>query len=480
MRIYREYCPDQEFLLPPSLRDWLPEGHTALLVSDLADELDLSEFHAAYENRHGKGRPPYHPVMMVKLLLYAYSIGEISSRKIEEATYTDIAFRLLAANQHPDHDSIAEFRKRHRGAFSNLFKQVLLICKEAGLVKLGHVSVDGTKVKANASKHKAMSYERMCQTEKKLEKQIQELLKKAEDADAQEDQEHGKGKSGIDIPAELARRESRLGVIRGAKAALEEEAREKARDKAKEAQAKIEERERKEQETGKKVGGSKPKVPDPEQAVPDPKAQRNFTDPESRIMKDGASKSFEQAYNAQAVVDAHSQIIVAASVTQEANDKRQMVPMLQQVERNTGRKPKTATLDNGYFSEEALKDASLEGIDLYVAVGREKRQEEVEAAEGTVEVAEEATPGTAEVEGASPKPATLKEKMKEKLQSAEGKVIYALRKTIVEPVFGQIKGARGLRRFSLRGIESVGWEWDLICTTHNILKLFRSGQWKKA
>lgn len=457
-KTFRRYEPDQYLLLPPDLRQWLPEGHLALFVSDVVDELDLSEILNEYEKGDGRGYPPYHPVMMVKLLVYGYCTGVFSSRKIERATFVDVAFRVLAANQHPDHDSMATFRKRHLEALARLFVQVLELCEKAGLVKLGHIAVDGTKIRANASKHKAMSYGRMVETEKKLEAEMIALLEEAQRIDDAEDALYGKNTRGDELPAELARRESRLAKIREAKAALEQEAREAAEAKATEARAKIEERTRKAEETGKKPGGHDPKVPDPEQAVPDAKAQKNFTDPESRIMKDGATKSFEQCYNAQAGVDAQAQIIVAADVVQAPTDKQQLVPMLEAVEKNAGRKPEQASADSGYFSTAAVTDERVEGIDLHVPPDKVKHGEVSEAAPATV-----------------PEDASVIEKMRHKLKTTVGRQIYAKRKAVVEPVFGQIKEARGFRRFSFRGLNAVKAEWSLVCLTHNLLKLFRAG-----
>lgn len=459
MRTYRDYSPDQQFLLPPALSDWLPEGHLARFITDVVGELDLGEFHRSYEQGDGRGQPPYHPVMMVNLLIYAYCMGKPSSRKIEDATYTDLAYRVLSANQHPDHDSISAFRKRHLSPLARLFTQVLQLCEKAGLLKLGHIAIDGTKIKANASKHKAMSYDRMCQAEKRLEEEVAQLLKAAEETDRKEDEQYGKEHRGDELPAELTRRESRLKVIREAKASLEKQAREQAQQEAQKSRAKIEARTRQEEETGKKVAGRKPKIKDPEDACPDPKAQRNFTDSESRIMKDGATKSYEQAYNAQAAVDGHRQIIVAAEVTDEANDKQQLVPMLRQVEQNTGRKPGDVSADSGYFSMEAVTNEALKDVELYIAVDRQKHGEATET-----------------VEGEAPSDATVKEQMQHRLRTEAGKAAYALRKTIVEPVFGQIKEGRGFRRFSFRGKENVGYEWSLICLTHNLLKLFKSGE----
>jgi transposase len=465
MKTFRNYSPDQRLLLAPDLQDWLPEDHLARFISEVVDEMDLSAIFSSYEKRDDRGQPPYHPKMMFKLLLYAYCTGEPSSRKIEEATYMNVAFRVLSADQHPDHASISTFRKRHLAVLGGLFLQGLRLCEKAGLVKLGHVAIDGTKVKANASKHKAMSYDRMCQTQSKLEEEIEKLLAKAETVDALEDaledEQYGKGESAHKLPPELARRERRLEVIKEAKQALEEEARERAREEGKKTAANLEERKRREEETGKKTGGKQPIVTNPEQAKPAAKAQRNFTDPESRIMVDGSTKGYEQAYNAQAAVDKDSQIIVAAEVTQEANDKQQLAPMVEQVIENTGKKPLRVSADSGYFSEAAVTDKVVEGVALYVAVDRQKHGEVVET-----------------VEGEAPEEATAKEKMRHKLKTVAGKAEYALRKSIVEPVFGQIKEARGFRRFSFRGFENVRAEWNLICLGHNLLKLFRSGKWE--
>jgi transposase len=457
-KTFRRYAPDQYLLLPADLRQWLPEGHLALFVSDVVDELDLCEILDAYENGDGRGFPPYHPRMMVKLLVYGYCTGVFSSRKIERATYVDVAFRVLAANQHPDHDAIAGFRKRHLQPLAGLFLQGLRLCEKAGLVKLGHIAIDGTKIRANASKHKAMSYGRMTETEKKLEAEMIALLEEAQRIDDAEDALYGKGTRGDELPEELARRESRLKKIREAKAALEQEAREAAEAKAAEARAKIEERKRQAEETGTKPGGHDPKVPDPEQAVPDPKAQKNFTDPESRIMKDGASKSFEQCYNAQAAVDAQAQVIVAAEVVQAPTDKQQLVPMLDLVEENTGRLPEQASADSGYFSTAAVTSERVEGIELFVPPDKVKHGEARQAEPEPV--AEDAS---------------VIEKMRHKLKTTVGRQNYSKRKAVVEPVFGQIKEARGFRRFSFRGLKQVQAEWSLVCLTHNLLKLFRAG-----
>ena len=446
------------FLLPPALRDWLPEGHLALFISDVVDHaLDLTPILATYETGDGRGQPPYHPALVVKLLVYGYCTDKPSSRKIEQATYEEVPYRVLAANQHPDHDSIAAFRQTHLAALAELFTQVLVLCQRAGLVQLGHVALDGTKMLANASKHKAMSYGRMGEAERQLAQEVAALLAQAQQVDAAEDAQYGKGRRGDELPAELARRESRLAKLREAKAALEVEARAEAAAAATVAQAKRAERERTAETTGRKPKGRPPRVPDPPQATPKPKAQRNFADPESRIMKDGATKSFVQAYNAQAAVDSAAQIIVAAAVTQDANDQQQLVPMLTQVVTNAGETPAIASADSGYFSAAAVTAEALAGIELYVAPDRQKHGE----APGPVPVPEDGTTAIAA--------------MRAKLQTAAGHAVYALRKAIVEPVFGQIKDTRGFRRFSFRGTLKVRAEWLLICLTHNLLKLFRAG-----
>ena len=454
MKTFKPYNPDQLFLLPPALRDWLPEGHLALFVSDVVDALDLTPIFAAYDTGDGRGQPPYHPALMVKLLVYAYCTGKPSSRRIEKATYEEVPYRVLATNQHPDHDSIAAFRQQHLPALAGLFTQVLALCRQAGLVKLGHVALDGTKVLANASKHKAMSYGRMGEAERKLEQEVAALLAQAQQIDTAEDAQYGQGKRGDELPAELARRESRLAKIRAAKAALEAEARAAAARAAAVALAKLAARQRQAETTDRKPPGCPPQVPDPAQATPDPKAQRNFTDPESRIMKDGATKSFVQAYNAQVAVDGAAQVIVAATVTQAANDKQQLVPMLTEVGANCGAAPTVASADSGYFSEAAVTAPEVAALDLYVPPDRQKH---------------------GEAPAPMPDDGTVIAAMRAKLQTTAGHAVYALRKAIVEPVFGQIKAARGFRRFSFRGFRNVQAEWQVICLTHNLLKLFRAG-----
>jgi transposase len=443
---FRDYSPNQDFLLPPSLREWLPADHLANFISDVVDALDLSEIIDAYDNSQG-GQAPFHPVMMVKLLLYAYCVGVPSSRRIEKSTYEVIPFRVLSANQHPDHDTIAEFRKRHLVALSRIFLQVLELCRQAGLVKLGQVALDGTKVKANASKHKAMSYDHMQQKADELQAEIARLLAEAEAADKAEDVRYGKGKRGDELPEELRYREQRLKKIQEAKRALEEEA-------LKEAQAG--------QGATDKPQAAKPKAGSAVRVKP--KAQRNFTDADSRIMRDGATKAFEQAFNGQVAVDSAHQIIVAAGVTQECNDKQQVEPMVERMKANLGGlSPRRMTMDNGYYSDDNVEFLRGAGIDAYIATGRLKHGE---------------VPPPAP-RGRIPNRLTVKERMARKLRTVKGRCTYAKRKEIAEPVVGQIKEARGFRRFLLRGLGKVDAEWLIICLTHNLLKLFR-WSWRPA
>lgn len=454
---FRPYDPGQMLLLPPNLRQWLPDDHLAYFITDVVGELDLSEIYLAYNGTRG-GQPPFDPRMMVGLLLYAYCVGIPSSRRIEKATYESVPFRVLSAGQHPDHDTIAEFRKRHLRALSNLFVEVLRLCQTAGLVKLGHVALDGTKIRANASKHKAMSYGRMDKKIAELEDQVRGLLAKAEATDNEEDVRYGRGKRGDELPKELRFRQQRLKKLREAKAALEAEAKSVAEAKHKEL---VEER-AKRQANGKPRRGKKPTPPSD---TPSDKAQRNFTDPDSRIMKDGATKSFEQSYNCQAAVDAEAQVIVAADVTQQANDKQQVKPLVEQVKMNlAGKKPKVAIADSGYFSEDNIEYLDGERIDPYVATGRRKHGHSPPSSP----------------RGRIPKCVTRKERMSRKLRTKKGRETYSMRKATVEPVFGQIKEIRGLRRFLLRGFENVCGEWRLMCLTHNLLKLFRSGRFVPA
>ena len=450
---------NQSLLFPPSLHDWLPDNHLARFLADVVNALDLDAIYLSYNEKDGRGMSAYAPAMMVRVLLYGYATGIYSSRKIQAKSYDDVAFRFLSADEHPDHSTLAEFRKRHLEALAGLFTQALQLCAKAGLVKLGHVAIDGTKIKANASQHKAMSYGRMSETEQRLKQEVEALLQQAEETDAAEDAKYGKDKRGDELPEELTRRESRLKKIQQAKAELEKEAQEKAEQERAEVEAKLAARKEKEEKTGKKQRGREPQIPAPEQAHPDAKAQRNFTDPESRIMPDRANKgSFLQGYNAQAAVDSTAQVIVAAEITQQANDSRQLVPMLELVEANMGRKPDAVSADAGYWSETDATDENVAGIDLHIATGRIKHGETI-----------------AMENGPPPDPATPKQAMQHKLRTEAGHAVYKMRKAIVEPVFGQIKEQRGFRRFSLRGLENVRAEWKLVCATANLLKLFRAG-----
>ncbi len=427
-KTFRPYDPEQIFLMPASLQDWLPSGHLVYFISDVVNHLDLSPIMRRYEEE--KGYPPYHPAMMVKVLLYAYCIGVPSSRKIERRLEEDIGFRVLAANNTPDFRTISDFRKDHLQALAALFLQVLKLCQKAGLVKLGHISIDGTKIKANASKHKAMSYKRMKEEEVRLVTEIQDLLKKAEAVDEEEDQKYGRDKRGDELPRELGFRESRMKKIREARAALEAEARAEAKQT---------------QGRGGKATG-----------VPEDKAQRNFTDPDSHIMPAPGGKHFEQAYNAQAAVDSARQVIVAAEVTDQPSDKGQAVPMMEQVKTNTGGLPREMSADAGYFSSDAVKDLTGDGIDVYMPPDRIQHTYQMPAAP----------------RGRIPKGLSIVDRMRRKLRTKQGRKRYGLRKELSEPVFGQIKQARSFRQFLLRGKQKVQGEWRFICTGHNVLKLF--------
>jgi transposase len=459
---YLPYDIDQRLLLPPDMRAWLPAGHLALFVLDVVGVLDLGPIYAVHASKDGRGRAGYDPRMMIALLVYAYCTGKPSSRRIERATYEDVAFRVLAGDQHPDHDCIAAFRKEHLTVLAGLFVQVLRLCQKAGLVKLGHIAIDGTKVKANASKHKAMSYERMVEAEKKLSAEVDQLLAEGARIDAEEDAEYGKGRRGDELPSELKHREGRLAKIRGAMAALEQEAKEAAERKAIEVKKRLREREQEEKAKGRKLSGRVPQVPVPEEAVPEPKAQRNFTDPESRIMPDGANKgAYLQGYNAQIAVDAEAQIIVAVGFTQCPNDVAQLVPMAEAIIANVGQLAETTSADAGYFCAASIEHAALAGTNLLIPPNRQKH-------------------------GADPLPqcsdeiGSTKEKMRSKLAAEEGKMLYKMRKAIVEPVFGQIKEARGFRRLLLRGFAQARDEFLLISGMHNLLKLFRSDRYALA
>lgn len=451
-KTYRPYNPDQAYLLPPSPREWLPEGHLAYFILDLVGELDLAPIYAHYE-RELRGYPPHHPKMMVALLLYAYAVGVPSSRKIEQRTYEDIAFRVIAADTHPDHTRISEFRRIHLEALAKLFVQVLQLCAKAKLVKLGHIAIDGTKMKANASKHKAMSYQRMKAEEAKLAAKVRELLAAAEAADTQEDDAYGRGVRGDDLPEDLRRAKDRLARIRKAKAALEAEA------KANHEEKKSERNEGDDDDGGrpKAPSGDLPshKVPAYADGTPKPQAQRNFTDPDSRIQKSG--NDYIQGFNAQAAVDSEAQVIVAHAVTNQPPDTEHLAPMLERIAENCGRLPRDLSADAGYFSAENVTFAEGLGVNSHIAPGRERHGETKPPPRGRPRI--DLTP---------------RERMARKIATKRGDAIYRRRKAIVEPPFGQIKQARGFRSFLLRGIQKVQGEWALICTTHNLLKLHKT------
>lgn len=456
-KTFRAYVPDQVLLMAPVLADWIPEGDLAHFVGDLVESgtLDLSAIYASYEGECGY--PPYDPRLMVKLLVYGYANGVMSSRKLERATYRDVAVRMLCADQHPDYRSIARFRKRHLDALGELFVDALRLCKQAKLTGLGSLALDGTKLRANASRHKAMSYERMVKKEAQLageiaeiRKNVKALLSEAEHIDAQEDERFGADRRGDELPVELARRESRLAKIKEAKEALEAEAREA--ETARRA------------ELGKQ--DKKPRAPrdgrDP--FAPKPKAQRNFTDPESKIMKT-SDGSYHQCYNAQAIVDAQAQVIVVAELSDQAPDAQQLEPALDQLTENLGaidaQLPEGAALtaDAGYFSEENVRITSEHGLDPHIATGRFKHDE----------------PPPPAPRGPIPKDATAKQRMARKLQTKKGAAIYKRRKAIVEPVFGQIATVQDGQRVLIRGRPAARAQWRFTCAIHNLLKLHRAG-----
>lgn len=436
---FRPYVLDQAYLLPQSPREWLPEGHLALFLQETVSVLDLGAILERYKG--GRGPQAYHPQMLLTVLLYGYCTGVFSSRKIAARCEMDLAFRVLSGGQFPDFRTISDFRKDHLRLFEGLFVQVLRLCREAGLVSLGHISIDGSKYQANGSKHKAMSYRRILEAEPQLEEEIRELVAQAESVDAAEDAEYGVDQRGDELPEELRRREGRLEKIREAKLRLEERARSRARGRAQARKATPEEVARAEAS-----------------AVPSPKEQSNFTDPDSRIMK--TSSGWIQGYNAQVMVNEEG-IILAQEVTAHHADSLRLKPMLDQVEEHLGslgvpeeeRKAGVFTADAGYLSEANLEVLELRHMDAYVATGRERHYRGGIASHAT------RTP--------------RRSAMREKLQTEEGRAIYARRKTITEPVHGLIKEARGFRQFLLRGLEKVPGEFTLVTMAHNMLKLWR-------
>jgi len=428
---FRPWDPKQTWLLPPAITEFIPEGHAAHFIRDLVvEELDLAAIFNTYDEE--RGYPPYHPAMMVALLLYAYTQGVFSSRKIAKACIERMDFAAVTGFQKPDFRTVSQFRRRHLVALGGLFQQVLVLCRKAGLVALGHVALDGTKVRANASKHKAMSYDRMEKADGEFAGTVKDWLDAAEVADLSEDSRL-RNRQGGELPDWVVNKVERMKKIREAKAALEQEAAEKAKEERK----------------GKDDDEDPPKPP-----KPDPKAQRNFTDPESRIMpsKDG----FQQCYNAQAGVDAKAQIIVACSVGNSSADCPQLLPTVDQIKANLGRKPRCCSADAGYASEANLEGLEARKIKAYVATGRQKH--------GTKAAT---NPGHG-------KPGSLLARMRERLIRGGWRSPYRLRKQIVEPVFGQIKHGMGFRQFLLRGLAKVQDEWRMVCMAHNLLKLVRA------
>jgi transposase len=437
---------DTLFLMPPSVEDWVAEDHLARFVLDIVSRLDLSPIKNAYA---GRGSDAYPPHIMVALLFYAYATGVFSSRKIEQATYDSVAFRYIAVNTHPDHDTIASFRKRFLKELKALFTQILLIAHEMGVLKLGSVSLDGTKVKANASKHHALSWGHARKLEKQLKGEIRELLHKAKQADKHELPE------GMSIPEELARRESRLDAIADAKAKIEQRAAERFAKEQQAHEKKLSERKAKKKKTGKKPGGPRPKPPEP---GPRGKDQVNLTDSDSRIMP-SSKGGFEQAYNGQAAVDVGSMLIVENHITQQSNDKLELAPAVE----NLSRLPEslgtldTLLADAGYFSSDNVETCESKDIVPYIAVERQRHNAPLE------DRFTEPEPLTA--------PADPVTEMKHRLKTVAGKAVYAKRKSTVEPVFGIIKAAMGFRQFLLRGLARVSGEWDLVCIAYNIKRL---------
>jgi len=490
-RQYRPWDPNQMVLFPSSMRDSLEEDHIVFRILDVVETLDISSVTRSIEEKDPRGTRPYHPRMMLALLMYGYCCGIYSSRKIAAATYDIIPFRVLTADQHPHFTVINDFRLRHLEAFVDLFVQVLRLCGRAGLLDLEHVSLDGTKLEANASKHKAMSHARMEKELERLETEIRAFVEQAETVDAEEDEVYGNGREAHELEEELKRRETRRARIAEAKQQLEQEAlrvreqelRERARQQRQRADTEedpIEEkrkrtRARKAEEKADQLASSKTesesdddgdpdgdlpthKVPTTPNGAPTGKAQRNFTDPDSRIMKRGGM--YLQGYNCQIVVDERNQIIVAAALTNQAPDQEHFAPMMDRVRQNTGRTPRCVSADTGYMSEDNVDYCEEHGIDAYLSVGRShaKHADEVEPSASKSDVWKA---------------------MNDKLRTKEGREIYARRKAVVEPVFGQAKEARGFRRFSLRGLRKVRAEWNLVCLCGNILKLVGSTAWGK-
>jgi len=436
---------DTAYLLPPSLQDWLPEKHLARFVVDMVERLDLRELERCYG---GGGKQPYHPALLLALLFYGYATGVFSSRKLEQATYDSVAFRYITGDTHPDHDTIATFRKRFLKELEGLFVQMLVLAKVMGVFKLGTVSLDGTKIKANASKHKAMSWGYANQMEAQLRREVQELLKKAEQADAIDEPE-------VDIPDELARRADRLAAIEKAKAEIARRAQERFEAERAEYEEKLRRRKEKEEQSGKKAGGRAPKPPE---EGPRDKDQVNFTDEESRIMP--SHEGFVQAYNAQAAVDTDTHLIVENHITQQPNDKQEIAPALKrlsEVEERLG-KPDGLLSDAGYFSEDSVKRCAAEAITPYISDHRERHH----------------LPWDERFQSPPPCPedADALTAMRHRLRTPEGRALYAKRKSTVETVFGIIKDVMGFRRFHLRGLDATQGEWNLVCMAWNMKRMY--------
>ena len=445
MREFIEANRKQYSLLPPSIEEWLPEDHLARFVVEVVDTLDLSSIYSQYGK---KGAPGYSPKMLVAVLFYGYATGVFSSRGLERATYDSVAFRYICGNHHPDHDTIATFRKRFLSQLEGLFVQILLLAQSLGFGKVGQVNIDGTKIQANASKHHAMSYDRIRQLEKQYEEEVKRLMSLAEEADGAD--------QGLDIPAEVARREERLARLRQAKEVLEQRAREQYEEEKQEYDEKMARRKEKQERSGKKPPGRAPKPPDKEV---DPKSQYNFTDAESRIMK--TKDGFDQCYNAQAAVT-NDMLVATTHLSDHPNDKRQLEPVLNAMPEAAG-KVESAAADTGYFSEENIKMAHQAGIDPYIATGRQPHNQWLD---------QQLTPPPTDEEALA-QACSAKEQMRHKLRTQKGTQIYRQRKMTVEPVFGIIKEVLGFRRFSLRGMDQAKAEWTLVCTAYNLKRVFK-------
>jgi transposase len=445
MKAFKASNRNQPFLLPPSIQDWLPQEHLARFIIETVEQLDLSKIKSQY---NGRGKDAYAPQVMLSLLFYGYATGVFSSRKIERATYDSIAFRYISANTHPDHDTIANFRKRFLDELTDLFVQILSIAQEMGILKVGKVSLDGTKVKASASKHKALSYAHAIKLQKQLEDEVKLLLEKAKTADDENDCD------GMNIPDEIARRKDRLEVIKAAKLKIEHRANERHQQEQKDYEEKIQKRELKEKKTGKKPKGRKPQAPKSKE--PDLKDQVNLTDEESRIMPVSGG-GYMQAYNAQASVEHESRLIVHQHVTQNVNDKKEVLPTLKWFKENPTLMPDSMLADAGYFSEENVKLCENVKITPYISFGKEQHNQPLEDRFQEVQALLE--------------DATDVEIMKHRLQTKEGKEIYAQRKSMIEPIFGIIKHVMGFRQFMLRGFEKSKGEWNLMCIAYNLKRL---------